>query len=106
MRTVCGSSQRSPMNPDTPSNAPTRRGSGSPAPPGASSELAAGRCIRRRLREHGRARAPAVWYIRVPMAVALAPELTDESLIGDAPASPAGPLDADEPLRLPPARSL
>jgi cytochrome P450 len=32
--------------------------------------------------------------------------LADGALIGDAPASPAGPLDTEEPLRLPPARSL
>jgi cytochrome P450 len=41
------------------------------------------------------------------MATALAaPKLANGALIGEAPRSPAGPLDADEPLRLPPARSL
>jgi cytochrome P450 len=41
------------------------------------------------------------------MAVALtAPELADSALIGVAPPSPAGPLEEDEPVRLPPARSL
>jgi cytochrome P450 len=41
------------------------------------------------------------------MAVAVAaPEQSDGALIGVAPASAAGPLDAEEPVRLPPARPL
>jgi cytochrome P450 family 135 len=41
------------------------------------------------------------------MAIAVAPpDLARRALIGDAPPSPAGPLDAPEPVRLPPARKL
>src|SRR5438270_12130835 len=40
------------------------------------------------------------------MAVTLPTELSDGALIGEAPPSPAGPLDTSEPIRLPPARSL
>jgi cytochrome P450 len=40
------------------------------------------------------------------MAVATAAEPVDGALIGEARPSPAGPLDSDEPVRLPPARSL
>ena len=39
------------------------------------------------------------------MAVAVAPQdLAPSTLVGDAPPSPAGPLDSSEPIRLPPAR--
>ena len=41
------------------------------------------------------------------MAVAVAPrDLAPRVLVGDAPRSPSGPLDAPEPVRLPPARTL
>jgi len=41
------------------------------------------------------------------MAVAVAPpDLAPRVLTGDAPSSPAGPLDSREPVRLPPARTL
>jgi cytochrome P450 len=41
------------------------------------------------------------------MAVAVAPpDSASRALIGDAPPSPAGPLDAREPVRLPPARTV
>ena len=39
------------------------------------------------------------------MAVAVAPpDTAHRVLVGDAPPSPAGPLEAPEPIRLPPAR--
>src|SRR5438874_6510390 len=40
------------------------------------------------------------------MATLTVPELAEDALVGSAPPSPAGPLEMDEPVRLPPARTL
>src|SRR2546430_894596 len=101
-----------PMKEDTPSSDPTSRAeAGSDGCGRGSSGSAAGRCTGRRLRDRPCARADGAlrpfWYTRVPMATTLmASELPDGALIGHAPASPAGPLDTEEPVRLPPPRPL
>src|SRR5436305_2128265 len=48
----------------------------------------------------------ALWYTHVPMSAAATQQARAIPLIGEAPPSPAGPLEAHVPLALPPAREL